>query len=205
MIKFTNTIEYWTYIRKFKQNQNLTFIHTPKCSGCYVGNILRHLNIRNKVIFDNNGVVSHHLQASKNDGITFTVIRDPVKRFESLMNYRLGEKYPREDWPKQLKNVYQDKSIDLNTIVSKMSDKNISNFFPYSTLVYWSQNVDIFITIDQLHDFLSFFGYSYNINDFEKKNVSKKIRGTFNDFTKSRIQLLFINDIAFFNKVIKQL
>ena len=205
MTKFTNIIEYWIYIKKLKPNDNLTFIHTPKCGGSYIGNILKHLNIRNKVKFDNNGVVSHHLQASKNDGITFTVIRDPVKRFESLINYRLGEIQPRPDWPKQLKNVYRDKSIDLNTIVSKMTDENITNFRPYSTLIFWSKNVDIFITIDQLYEFLSFFGYSYNIKDFEKKNVSKKTRGTFNDFTKSRLRLLYIDDIVFFNKVIKQL
>ena len=74
-----------TYLKKIKEkypNSSLTFIHTPKCGGTYVKEILKTLNIRN------NG----HRQATKNDGITFTVIRDPVARFESLLNYRLGEK-----------------------------------------------------------------------------------------------------------------
>jgi len=104
----------------------------------------------------------------------------------------------------QLINVYQDKSIDLNIIVSKMTDENITNFKPYASLMFWSKNIDIFITIDQLHEFLCFFGYFYNIKDFEKKNVSKKLRGVFNDFTKSRISLIYIDDIDLFNKVIKQ-
>ena len=31
----------------------------------------------------------------ENDGITFTVIRNPIERFESLINYRLNESKPR--------------------------------------------------------------------------------------------------------------
>ena len=84
-----------------------------------------------------------------------------------------------------------------------MNDKNITKFKPYRSLVYWSKNVDIFITIDQLPEFLSFFGYKYDVNIFSRKKVSKKERGTFNDFTINRLKLLYVDDMQFYNQVIK--
>ena len=101
------------------KKKELVFIHTPKCAGSYVSTILSHLKIKNNA----------HKQATPNDKyIYFTVIRDPVERFESLLNYRLGEKKPRRDWPKKLSYVYKDKNINLNEIVSKMTDNEILGF-----------------------------------------------------------------------------
>ena len=189
-----NTKEHWNQIKLKKPNKQLTFIHTPKCGGTYVNSILHSLNIRNK----------GHMQASEHDGITFTVVRDPIKRFESLLNYRLCENKPRcHDWPTRLNYVYKDKSVSLDTIVEKMTDKEITNFSPYRSLVYWSKNVDIFITIDQLPEFLSFFGYKYDVSNFRRENVSKKERGTFNEFTINRLKLLYIDDLEFYSQVIK--
>ena len=90
-----NNENYWKIIKENKKNEELCFIHTPKCGGSYAGLILRDLGIKYK----------GHRRAKKNDGITFTIIRDPVKRFESLINYRLGESRPRNDWPKSLGSV----------------------------------------------------------------------------------------------------
>ena len=108
--------------------KELVFIHTPKCAGSYVSNILSHLKIKN------NG----HKQATPdNKYIYFTVIRNPIERFESLLNYRLDEKNPREDWPKHLSYVYYDKNINLDEIISKMTDIEILGFSPYKTIDYW--------------------------------------------------------------------
>jgi hypothetical protein len=193
-----NTKEHWNQIKLKKPNKQLTFIHTPKCGGTYVSLILDSLNIRKK------GNICKHIQASEHDGITFTVVRDPIKRFESLLNYRLCEDKPRgHDWPTSLNYVYQDKSVSLDTIVEKMTDNEITNFSPYRSLVYWSKNVDIFITIDQLPEFLSFFGYKYNVSNFSPTNISKKERGTFNEFTINRLKLLYIDDLEFYSQVIK--
>jgi hypothetical protein len=190
----TNNITYWNKIKNLKNNKHLTFIHTPKCGGTFVRNILNNLNIKNK---------GHERAHPKNDGITFTVIRNPIERFESLINYRLGEKKPRKDWPKSLNYVWNDNSVNLNKIVGKMTDKEILGFKPYRTLCYWSKNIDIFITIDKLEEFLLFFGYKVSIKEFETKNVSKKVRGTFNKVTKNRISKLYRQDMALFNSVIK--
>jgi len=188
----TNNKIYWKHIKKVKNNAKLCFIHTPKCGGTFARQIFNDFKIRNK----------GHSQANKNDGITFTIIRNPVERFESLINYRLCESKLRRDWPKHLKYVFHDKSVTLNEIVDKMSDKEILNFRPYHSLTYWSKNIDVFITIDNLHNFLSFFGYNYDMNNYLKKNVSKKERGKFNESTKNRIAKLYSIDVLLFENTV---
>ena len=190
----TNNNNYWNKKNTgIKKNSSLTFIHTPKCGGQFVRSILKTINIKS------NG----HKQAHpENDGITFTVIRNPIERFESLMNYRLSERKPRGDFPKSLHYVYKDKSISLNEIVGKMTDSEILGFHPYNSLCYWSKNIDIFITIDKLEEFLSFFGYKINITEFQHKNVSNKIRGKFNEATEKRISNLYSDDMVLFRRVI---
>jgi len=176
-------------------NKNLIFIHTPKCAGTYVSSILNYLNIQNK----------HHIQAKPNEGITFTVIRNPIARFESLLNYRLDETTNKHrndlDWPQTLKYVYDNKNITLNKIVSKMTDKQILGFSPYKSLTYWTKNVDIIITLENLPKLLGYFGYTYDENLFQVKNVSNKIRGTLNNKNINRLVTLFHDDILLYNTV----
>ena len=180
---------------KNKNNKELIFIHTPKCAGSYISNILSHLKIKNK----------GHNQAIPNEGITFTVIRDPIKRFESLLNYRLNEGTPRADWPKRLSYVYINKTIQLNEVFSKMTDKEILSFLPYRTLTYWTKHVDIIITLEKLPKMLEYFGYTYDINLFKPDNVSNKIRGELNQQNKNRLKRLFKDDIVLYNMVINSI
>jgi len=174
-----------------KTIKDLIFIHTPKCGGSYVATILSHLNIKNK----------GHTQANPHEHISFTVIRNPVERFESLLNYRLCEKTPRNDWPKHLSYVYQDKTVQLNEIVSQMSNEEILGFSPYKTLTYWTKNVDIIITIDNLPKMLGYFDYTYDINLFKPVNVSTKTRGHLDQHNKDRIAHLFNDDMVLYNMV----
>ena len=175
------------------KNKKLVFIHTPKCGGSYVSSILSHLNIENK----------GHEQAILNDNyIYFTVIRNPVERFESLLNYRLNEKTPRNDWPKHLSYVYDDINIKLDDIISQMTDEEILGFSPYKTINYWIKNVDIIITLDNLPKILEYFGYTYDVNLFNPVNVSNKIRGKINQQNKDRLQNIFNDDVNIYNMVI---
>ena len=112
------------FLQLTENKKELIFIHTPKCGGSYVATILSHLQIKS----------NDHNQAIPNDNyIYFTVIRDPVRRFESLLNFRLGEEKPRGDWPAHLSYVYTDKSVKLDEIISKMTDEEILGFSPYKT------------------------------------------------------------------------
>jgi hypothetical protein len=174
---------------KNKKN-DLTFIHTPKCAGTYVSRIVKNLDIKN----------NHHSKGIINDGVNFTIIRNPVDRFESLLNYRLNENTPRPDWPKHLNYVYDDQNIDLDMIIENMSDEEITNFKPYNSLTFWSENIDIFLLIDELHEFLKIYGYDYNIDKYSKINVSKKNRGRINEKNKERITKLYVNDMKLFKK-----
>ena len=188
----TSKYDYWTQIKQQKPDAKLLFVHTPKCGGTYTSFILKNLGIKYK----------EHNHPQENEGIAFTIIRDPVERFESLLNYRLGEKEPRSDWPKQLHYVYKNKDITLNQIVNEMTDVDMVSFFPYKSLTYWSKNIDIFITIDQLQDFLNFFGYNYDPQNYVKKNVSNKVRGTLDEKVKDRIAKIYGDDILLYNTVI---
>ena len=181
----------WKQIMYENPDRKLLFIHTPKCGGTYVSQILKDLNIPKK---------GHH-PAVKNEGINFTVIRDPIDRFRSLLNYRLNLPALRKDWPKHLAYVYNDTSITLNELIAKMTDAEILGFRPYSTLIFWTTNIDIIITIEELHELLSFFGYQYDENRYSHQNISLKTRGTFNDETISRLTHLFKDDILLFNNV----
>jgi hypothetical protein len=176
-----------------KNNKELIFIHIPKCAGVYTSSILSHLKIKH---------IGHTRATPNNNYIYFTVIRNPVERFENLLNYRLDEKNPRNDWPKHLSYVYNDKNVNLDEIISKMTDEEILGFSPYRTLNYWTQNVDIIVTLDTLPKMLEYFGYTYNVNSFEPLNVSNKIRGKINQQNKDRIKELFKDDVKIYNMVI---
>ena len=181
----------WQKIIDENPGKNLIFIHTPKCGGSYVSKILKNLNISKK---------GHH-QAIKNEGINFTVIRDPIDRFQSLLNYRLGHPAPRKDWPKHLEYVYNDTSVTLNNLIDKMTDYEILGFRPYSSLTFWTTNVDIIITIDKLPELLDCFGYKYDENKYKPINMSVKARGSFNNTTRNRLANLFKDDILLYNNV----
>ena len=178
---------------KNKDKKELVFIHTPKCAGSYIGNILSYLKIKN---------LGHHQAIPNKKYIYFTVIRNPVERFESLLNYRLNEKTPRNDWPKHLSYVYDDINIKLDDIISQMTDEEILGFSPYKTINYWIKNVDIIITLDNLPKILEYFGYTYDVNLFNPVNVSNKIRGKINQQNKDRLQNIFNDDVNIYNMVI---
>ena len=175
---------------KSSKKEGLVFVHTPKCGGSFVNRILRDLNIP----------TLGHVQAPRSQRIIFTVIREPVGRFESLLNYRLSESTPRKDWPKHLAYVYNDLNISLNTIVEQMSDSQILGFDPFKTLKYYSKNVDVLIVIDELKDFLAVFGYEVDISHYDKRNVSQKNRGVLNAANRNRIARLFKRDVKLYEQ-----
>ena len=182
----------WQQMMDANPDRKLIFIHTPKCGGTYVSKILNDLNISKK----------GHQSAIKNEGINFTVIRDPIDRFESLLNYRLcHSNRSRNDWPKHLEHAYNDKSVTLNNLITAMTDDEILGFRPYSTLIFWTTNVDIIITIDKLHELLSFFGYQYDEKSYIPINISVKERGGLNNKNRNRLAKLFKDDVLLFNNV----
>ncbi len=180
--------------KKIDNLKKIIFIHTPKCGGTYVSSILKYLKIENK----------HHNQATNNeDFIFFTVVRNPIERFESLLNYRLDKNYFNSPCPSYLKYAFDNENITLNEILNKMSDEEMLNFTPYRTLKYWITNIDIVITIEQLPEMLKYFGYTYDINLFKPLNISKKQRGILNEENKNKIKKAFYDDVLLYEKITK--
>jgi hypothetical protein len=173
------------------KKKELIFVHTPKCGGTFVISILNDLNIKN----------IGHKQAPKDDNLYFTVIRDPVDRFESLLNFRLGMGKALKDWPTNLLYIFEnkDKIKDLNCLMDELSDENILSFTPYCSLIYWSKNVEIFITIEELKDFFNLLNLNFDETKYVPLNVSNKNYGKLNEKNKKRIKKLFKHDIIFYS------
>jgi len=172
-----------------EDGKKLSFIHAPKCGGCTASQYINQCNIKNK---------GHNI-VNENDELTFAIIRDPIKRFESLLNYRLGEERPRFDFPKRLRHVHFNKSITLNEIITELTIDDINILKPYKTLVYWCQNVDLLITIEELNETIELLGFTINNTNFKDINVSIKERGTLNEESKEKIAEFYKEDIELYN------
>ncbi len=175
---------------KRKDPSKLTFVHTPKCAGTYAATVLSALKIKN---------LGHKSATSIKDPsvLTFTIIREPVARFESMLNFRFERKI-RQDWPTHLYQAFYNTNLKLNWYVNHMTDKQIKSFTPFNNLPFWTNNVDICLTIDELQPFLESLGYTYPTN-LPPKNISKKTRGTLNPQTRTRLSKLFTPDIHIYN------
>ena len=94
--------------------------------------------------------------------------------------------------------------MNINKVVKLLSTKDIFGFKPFKTLTYWSKNINIFITIDELHDFLHFFGYDYDEKKYNKKiNVSKK--GKFGTVALFVLLCLFVLNTAIIFPFLEQI
>jgi hypothetical protein len=184
----------WNIVKYLKKDKPLLFIHTPKCSGSYAKKILTDLKIEIKG-------PGHKKASKKEKKITFSIFRHPVDRFESFLNFRLQEQKPRKDWPKNLNYAFNDKNVDLNEIVFKLSKEQIIGFHPFKTLEYWFANLDIVIKVEELKDFLLLFDYKYDEYKYEKENISLKTRGTFNTQSINKLNKIYNQDIMLYNRL----
>jgi hypothetical protein len=172
-----------------KKNKKLIFIHIPKCGGSYISQYLNDLDIIN------NG----HRISNSNNTLTFAVIRNPINRFESLLNYRLSFPHPRIDWPERLINFHYDKNKTLDDIVNNMTDEELVSFNPYKSLKYWTQNIKLLITIDEFIPILEYLGYKVN-KQYCNINISEKNRGTLSIDNQNRIKKIYKDDFIIFEE-----
>lgn len=184
----------WRRVYDMSPNSKLLFVHIPKCGGTYAAQILKVLNISN----------NFHSKARQKNSVTFGIVRHPVERFESFLNYRLGEWNVRKDWPRYLRHAHKDKQASLNDIVLAFRTADILRFAPFKTLLFWTQKIDILITINQLEDFLQFWGYRYNSSSFMAKNISPKTRGTLNITARAKVEDVFRRDLVVYRTVLQQ-
>ncbi len=169
------------------RGKKVAFVHIPKCAGSFVNRYCHDLGIES---------LGHNLAKNDKNTFYFSVIRDPVTRFESFLNFRLGLGM-KFSFKKQLHHVFRNKSISLNQIVNKMNKSDFDRFKPYRTIQYWSKGCHLLITIHELFDFFHELGYE-NIKIYPKENVSPKLRGTFNPKIIQKIQNIYKKDLEIY-------
>ena len=193
ILKLEMLAEWKREIVQMNKGKTIAFVHIPKCAGTYVKGYCKELGIQ--YLF--------HKNANKDPNIFyFSVIRNPIKRFESFLNYRLW-KGDKQSWPKHLHYVFGDPSVDLNQIVSELEETDFQGFHPYKTLHYWTQHCHLLITIDEFFDFLKECGFE-NIVEHPKENVSIKRRGTLNEESIQKIQEIYQKDIEIYQHWIRK-
>ena len=185
----------------------LTFIHTPKCGGT---SVQMFLGFRGSLIkptpgFHQNNCIRDKgvAQASphRQDGITFTVIREPVERFESLLNYVLSDTVSSAYSPKPLIPEWEKwraSITSLDEIVESISPRQmLTSFKPFRSLSYWTKNVDVILVMDEVIPFLEALGFKVNTK-IRQVNVSTKARGTLNEKSKAKIRQIFHEDVKLY-------
>ncbi len=177
-------------IQKHK-GKKIAFVHIPKCAGTFVKRYCKDFGIE----------YLGHKKGGDANVFYFSVIRDPIQRFESFLNYRLW-KGDVNSWPKRMHYIFGDENVDLNQIVSKLEDDDFQKFNPYKTLEYWTTHCHLLITIDELFDFLQECGFE-NIKENPKENVSTKKRGTLNQESIQKLEKIYQKDIELYKKWIR--
>ena len=177
-------------IRKMKtkidSGRQLVFVHTPKCAGQYCIQYFKGTSIINN---------SHTKYERSENTVAFTVIRDPVKRFESYLNYIL-----QRNVNDPTIHIYANRlNLSLDDIVRNLTLEKVQclRTIPFRTLAYYTENVDLVLTIDEFLPALTLLGYDTS-TVYPKYNVSYKLRGTLNEESKAKIREWYKDDIELF-------
>lgn len=136
---------------KHDNNAHITNIHIPKCGSTSTSNFYEDCIVYGYM----QGI--HKLNANVlHRGVTFTVLREPLERFKSNVNYFLNEK---------TNEFTRDQIIDISFNYT-YTDEEMSNVLEYSSK---DTKPEINIVLHSLSIFNSF----YNVFD-ENKNLKAK-------------------------------
>tara|TARA_Y100000748_G_C15383936_1_gene444776 strand:+ start:80 stop:679 length:600 start_codon:yes stop_codon:yes gene_type:complete len=183
----------WKLVMQKKKNARVQYVHIPKTGGTFVKNVLQKTNITPTSMY----TIGSHPSYKNKKNINFTIIRHPVERLESFLNYKYGRTKHMLDTPK--------KKATLNKIVSNMNVKKMRNIKKkFRPITHYTKNIDIFITINMLADLLLFFKYDIEIENYRYKNVSTKVRGTLNKKNRAKIEELYKKDMNLYNRLIQK-
>ena len=180
----------WKRVCQTKNHVPINYVHIPKTGGTFVNYVLAQTKIKPTSMYTKG---SHPSKKNKNN-INFTVIRHPVDRFESYLNYKYGRGIHNLDRPK--------KKASLNKIVSNMTIKQLKNFKKkFRPIKHYSKNIDIFITINMFNYLLLFLKYDIDIENCKYKNVSLKVRGSLNKRNRAIIEEFYKEDMILYNNL----
>ena len=167
------------------------FLHIPKTGGTSVQELCDQYRIT---------YLGHHPEKArkKRKRMRFTVIREPGKRFESFLHYRLQGRRPRRDF--RPRTLHSNKNLQLDEIVGEMTNKTLTGFSPFSTQCLYAKHVDICF---QLHELPEAFHIMLGLTDLPKlpkHNSSKKTRKNLSGKSLRRIRKVYFKDVKLWEK-----
>lgn len=167
------------------------FLHIPKTGGTTVKGLCKRYNI--ETCKHNLGVLSR-----KRRRMVFCVVRNPVDRFESFLNYRLGQLNIRPDWPVRI--AYRKKEMGLSKVLRRFKSPMITNLKPFRTLKNFVDVSNICFTIQEIPEAIAIMKCLDKVPKLGKANVSVKKRSPLNKASRDRIQRLFKKDMDIYEK-----
>lgn len=187
---------------KYTKNPNVpTYVFIPKTgttsvvkfmNSCASGFISEH---QMEHVGGNKRMLAHSHIKAKQDNIV-VVLRDPVKRFVSLLSYRQREENPRGDWGKL--PFKKPNSV----VIDAMSDKHMRSFQPYGTQESYVRNqksVRFLCSPREMHDFLINEMHFSGCDPFPHSNPTKHRFGEIRKDQEARIRNVYHEDVQLWN------
>ena len=197
------------FINRYNNLELFEFVHIPKCVGQFFAQF-----------FDNDPQIKYlgHTIAKREKNFVkrktplhrFTIIREPIQRFESFLNFALTTRFFQKDIPIDILLERDKPYFDLNYVV-----ENLSNLFiregegMFRNYDYWTQGSDYIFTIGQFKNLYGKISQDYSNRENNPKinltkNKSQKKYGQFHLGTKNRLSIVLKKDIDLFNKIKSQ-
>lgn len=182
---------------------NKLFIHIPKCAGVSINNLLyNNLGGGHRSILFYMAIFN---PKEFNKLYKFTVLREPIDRFESAY-YFLKSGGFKNELDLRNKELFIDKSVDINDFILNYFDKNLSNklihFKSQSKFicVFNKVIVDKIYLFDKIENLCQ--DLNINLNVLDSKNLNKtyyrhKIK--LNELSINKLKFIYKKDFDLYN------
>jgi len=151
--------------------------------------------ISNHQVLEDRTIAHRHVKAIQDNIVV--VLRDPVTRFISLLNYRQKEKRPRKDW--RGLPFHEPNSV----VIDAMSDEQMHySFHPYDTMhsyVHNQKSVRFLCSLLEMQDFVMNKMHFSGCAPFPHSNPSEGAFGGIRKDQEARIRAVYRKDVQLWN------
>ena len=198
------------FLNRYSNLELFDFVHIPKCAGQYFNQFFKYDSLINYLGHTKNGKgkkknIPRHSPVNK-----FTIIREPVNRFISFINFSLTTGHFQKFLPIDFVLKSQDKNISFDNLIDELPDNlikgEIQMFYNYK---YWTEGSKFVFTISQFENLYKEINplYMQILNDSNKEiryNKSVAKWGMPNQTTLTKLNGILKDDIKYFNKISNQ-
>lgn len=163
------------------------FVHIPKCGGTAIKTMLN--SCSHGIVYN---LYPFHKPATGHRR-SFAVIREPARRFESFLNYRLGEGEPRKDWNWEGVPAWGT-VLDVAELLDTVPNETMRAFNPFLTQIsYLHATTNILCSPSDVLPFLQRGNITCRA-DVQRENSATKHRGVLRVDQQERIRGVFWED-----------